>query len=217
MASERDAASQLAGRVTELRQQIRKVEPSLLAHRTGSRLTSRNAGGEQFSLRLWDQEIVVTYPDLVARTGTELEPADGAVQALLAYYFATADGTPIADRWVSFGELPDGTFYNQAFQGYTGGELTKSLHNDAEAFAQAAIKCGGLRLSFADRAFAFQALPRVPLMIACWFGDEDFPASYRILFDAAVDHYLPTDACAILGSMLTRRILRARQYKEQSL
>ncbi|MFN2105113.1 MAG: DUF3786 domain-containing protein [Candidatus Promineifilaceae bacterium] len=43
----------------------------------------------------------------------------------------------------------------------------------------------------------------------CWLGDEDFPTSYRILFDRSIEHHLPTDACAILGSMLTTRLTKA--------
>jgi hypothetical protein len=32
-----------------------------------------------------------------------------------------------------------------------------------------------------------------------------------VLFDAAARHYLPTDAYAILGSTLTRRLIKARR------
>ncbi|MDL1911699.1 DUF3786 domain-containing protein, partial [Chloroflexi bacterium CFX6] len=55
----------------------------------------------------------------------------------------------------------------------------------------------------------FQPLPRVPLMTTYWLGDEDFPSSCKILFDESATHYLPIDACAILGSMLTRKIIAA--------
>jgi hypothetical protein len=36
----------------------------------------------------------------------------------------------------------------------------------------------------------------------------DNPTSYRILFDANVSHYLSTDACAVIGGELTRRLLK---------
>jgi len=56
----------------------------------------------------------------------------------------------------------------------------------------------------------FQALPRVPLMLTYWLGDEDFPSSCKVLFDESASHYFPIDACAILGSMLTGRVIRAK-------
>jgi len=60
---------------------------------------------------------------------------------------------------------------------------------------------------FGSASFIYNALPRIPMMVTYWLGDEDFPSSCKILFDASAPHYLPTDACAILGSMLTRKLL----------
>ena len=68
---------------------------------------------------------------------------------------------------------------------------------------------GGRQETLGDAAFAFQALPRVRLLAVGWQGDEDFPPSYRVLFDGNSHHHLSTDACAILGSTLTRRLMRA--------
>jgi hypothetical protein len=87
------------------------------------------------------------------------------------------------------------------------------MGNDEGGFAAAAGAIHGRELStggqLGDRAFAFRALPHVSLLVVCWLGDEDFPPSYRLLFDGAAKHHLSTDACAILGSGLTRRLIRA--------
>jgi hypothetical protein len=84
--------------------------------------------------------------------------------------------------------------------------LAQRFSQGADQFAAAALAIGGAPLPFADLAFAFRPLPCAPLLIACWQGDEDFPASCRILFDASAPRHLSTDACAILGSMLARRL-----------
>jgi hypothetical protein len=128
---------------------------------------------------------------------------------MLAYYFYTADGTPPSGTWISFSELPDGKFYTAAFQGYTGNELAKAFGNDLPTFEAAAKKLGGRKETFADVAYAFRALPQVSLLAAGWAGDEDFPPSYRILFDAHSGHQTTADACAILGSTLTRRLIKS--------
>jgi len=88
--------------------------------------------------------------------------------------------------------------------------LLKTFGDDAPAFETALQNAGGERLSFADVSYAFQVLPKLALLAACWLGDEDFPSSYRILFDASASYHLSTDGCAILGSMLTRQVIRAR-------
>ena len=83
--------------------------------------------------------------------------------------------------------------------------MANQFGNDLEAFKLAALRIGGDLLPLGDACFQFQALPRVPVAIIAWMGDEEFPPSYRILFDRSIAHHLPTDACAILGSMLTTK------------
>jgi hypothetical protein len=45
-----------------------------------------------------------------------------------------------------------------------------------------------------------------------WQGDEDFPSTCQLLFDASVSRCLPTDACAVLGSALTRMLIKHIQH-----
>ena len=144
-------------------------------------------------------------------TRTTGEPLDVMTQAFLAYYFHTADGTQVSEQWIAFSGLPDGQFYASAFQGYTGNELAKVFGNDLEMFTNAADNLGGRPYKLGDAAFIFQALPLVPILAVGWQGDEDFAPSYRLLFDKNINHHLPTDACAILGSTLTRRLIKTQE------
>lgn len=201
----KDARDYLAGRVAELHDDLRQQNPNGLAQKAGA--AAKNG---RFHFHLWGQPITITPPNFMASdaTGQEL---DTFSQALLAYYLHTTNGTPLAGEWIAFTELPDAQFYTAAFQGYTGNELARAFGNEVDKFAETAVALGGRVVHFADRAFAFQVLPHVAVMVACWQGDEDFPPSYRVLFDANTHHHLPTDACAIIGSTLTRRLLKTIQ------
>ncbi len=198
----------LASRVDELREALQQVPVNLLVEHTGASYQAIGPGRGEFRLSLFDLTVLVTYPGLV---GFDAEK-DGEVplpfQAVLAYYFHTSDGAPLTGEWVSFAELPDGRMYNQAFQGYSGDELVKVFGLDVEAFKSACEKGGGAPTPIGDAAYIFYALPRLPMLVNYWCGDEDFPSSCKILFDRSVSHYLPTDVCAILGSMLTRRLIK---------
>jgi len=55
-----------------------------------------------------------------------------------------------------------------------------------------------------------EVMSQLGTRISGWLGDEDFPASYRILFDASAGRHLDADACAILGGQLARKIIRAK-------
>ena len=130
-------------------------------------------------------------------------------QAVLAYYFHTSDGTSLTGQWVSFADLPDGRMYNSAFQGYSGDEMVKVFGLDMDAFKSACEKSGGVATPSGDAGYIFYALPCLPMLVNYWCGDEDFPSSCKILFDSSASHYLPTDVCAILGSMLTRKVIKS--------
>ena len=201
----------LASRVDELRGAIQQVSVNLLTERTGASYQALGPGRGELRLSLFDTAVLVTYPGLVgfdAKTDDELPLP---FQAVLAYYFHTSDGAPLTGQWLSFADLPDGRIYNQAFQGYSGDELVKAFQLDVAAFKAACEMGGGVATLFGDAAYIFYALPRLPLLVNYWCGDEDFPSSSKILFDSSVSHYLPTDVCAILGSMLTRKLIKKRR------
>ncbi len=197
----------LAARVDELREALQQISVNLLTERTGASYQAIGLGRGEFRLSLLDSPAIVTYPGLVG-FDTKDNELPLPVQAVLAYYFYTSDGAPLTGQWVSFADLPDGRTYNSAFQGYSGNELVKAFGLKIDGFKLACEKGGGQATLVGDAAFIFYALPRLPLLVNYWCGDEDFPSSCKILFDSSVSHYLPTDVCAILGSMLTRKIIK---------
>ncbi|MDI6768863.1 MAG: DUF3786 domain-containing protein [Anaerolineales bacterium] len=199
----------LAERLSGLRDELRrKANPQTLAADSGAEFQTAN-GLAEIRLSLFGKPVRVAFPDLVPVEAQSGQPLPDALQALVLYYLVTADGAPLEGRWIAFADLPDGRFYNQAFQGYSGNELVKYFGDDLTALEQAARKLNGLKIAYGDAAFAFHVLPRLPLAVVYHLGDEDFPATCKILFDTSACHYLPTDVCAILGSMLTRKLLAA--------
>lgn len=204
----------LIGRIAELRASLQQVDYFALAMKTGARCSPLEDGRGEFRFPLWDRDVLLSCPEFFARDTQNGAELPDFLQALLLYYFTTSDGAPLAGKWISFSELPNGRFYNQAFQGYTGKELARAFGDDLPAFERAALALKGKAEPLADAAFSFQALPRLPLLAVYWRGDEDFPSTCQILFDESASHHLPTDACAILGSTLTRKLLREGTRRE---
>lgn len=204
-ASSQEARSKaLVQRADELRLGLRARDPQRLAFATGSAFVD---GG--FRLNLFTQTLFLSFPDLNAVDLETGQTMPVSVQALLLYYFTTADASPLTGRWISFAELPDGRVYNQAYQGYSGDLLARRFGTDLPGFERASLLIAGGRISYGDSGYAFLALPCVSLAAVLWQGDDEFPASCKVLFDASVIHYLPTDVCAILGSLLTGKLLKA--------
>ena len=210
-----DPASRLAPRMNELRLRLKGIDPAVLAERTGSDYGGIEHRSDEFHLHLWGKPVCLALPEFTALDAVTRQPLRPDQEMLLLYYFSTADGTVETGQWISFADLPGGRFYNQAFQGYTGHELVKAFGPDQDGFERAAASLDGCPYPLGDAAFLFHALPRVALLVIFWQGEDsedtvDFPPSYQILFDSSASHYLPTDACAILGSSLTRRLIAAR-------
>ena len=204
------AESALAGEAERLRDEIRRQHPTELAALAGAEWIP----GEEpaFVLDLWGESVRVGFPDLVA-VRMDGSPLPLPVQALLMFYLRTSDGFPLAGEWVSFADLPGGRMYAQAFQGYSGNLLARAFGEDSAAFRRACEAAGGVPEALGEAAYRFAGLPRVPLLVTYWVGDEDFPSTSKVLFDRGATHHLPIDVCAVLGSMLVSRILKSRAYK----
>nr|HID14722.1 DUF3786 domain-containing protein [Anaerolineae bacterium] len=195
----------LAPVVEEARETLRRLKPGKLAMYSGC---EQDADGN-FHLTFFWQEYVIAGRDFTVRRADTGEEPSSFTQSLILTYLATADGTTPSGRWVGFRDLPDGLFYAQAFQGYTGDRLVRELRGGVETFRRAAEALGGEPLEIGDAGYAFTVLPRVRLAVVYWEGDEEFPSQARVLFEDTAANYMPTDGLAILGSQLVGRILKA--------
>jgi hypothetical protein len=188
-----------------LRAEILATQPGRLAVNIGGILIDRH-----IQLTYWGAPVSISLPELKARKlvdGSECSVYD---TGMLLYYLRQADGTPMAERWIGYRELPGGNFYSQAFQGYSGDRLARTFGERPEAYAVAARKMDGVSLDgLPGVAFAFLPLPRIRLAAILYPGDEEFPARASVLFDAAASHYMTTDGLALLGAGLVGRLIQA--------
>jgi hypothetical protein len=195
----------LAPVVEKARARLSQVKPGKLALRSGC---ERDGDGGYVLTFFW-QEYVISCDDFVVRRAETGEEPSSFTQSLILTYLATADGTTPSSRWIGFRDLPEGLFYVQAFQGYSGGRLVRELEGGIEAFRRACEALGGEPLEIGDAGYVFIVLPRVHLALVYWEGDEEFPSQTRVLFEDTSAKYMPTDGLAILGSQLVGRVLKA--------
>ncbi len=203
-------AGDLMRRVAGLRRELSCLDPASLAARAGGRWRAAGPGAGEILLAVWRKEVSVSIPGFVARDPSTGRECDPGTQALLAYHLRLTDGSPAEGRWVSFSELPDGAFYSRAFQGYTGDAIIRAFGRDLPLLGRAAEKLGGAREQEGALSYSYRPLPRIPILLVCWRGDEEFPPFAKLLFDASAPRHLPTDVCAVLGGTLARRLARMR-------
>jgi hypothetical protein len=61
------------------------------------------------------------------------------------------------------------------------------------------------------------ALPRVPIVLSLWRGDEEFPPEANLYFDQSISSYLSTEDIAYLSSAVVYKVIGiARQFLDKS-
>jgi hypothetical protein len=201
-------AETLEPMIGELRAELGKQDTMTVAALTGAGL--QDAG--TLCLRFWNDEWLVRFPNAAILSPTG-QPCTPDKEATILYYLTHGDGTTPAGRWIAFHDLPNGMFYDQAFQGYSGNRMARFFVNSVEAFEQAAAGLGGERVEGGDAMFAFWPLPRIRLAAQYWRGDDEFAPRAFVLFDASAGHYLSTDGLAVLGSQLVSKLIKSPRAK----
>jgi hypothetical protein len=196
----------LEPKIAQARDELRARDPREIAERSGAVYYEVEESQGRLQVRFFGQPYTVTWPDLEV-----LDPkgqrCSNSVQAALLQYLVLADGTPLAQHWVSLRELPNGAFYERAFQSYSGNLVARAFKSDIDAFRKAALQLGGEPIALGDAAFRFWALPRIPLALVYWSGGEEFPASAQVLFDASAGRYHHLEMLAHLGAMICDRVI----------
>jgi hypothetical protein len=195
----------LAPVVKEAQAKLRTIDRAVVAERSGATIDQSG----NLRVAFLQREYVIDHTAwTVQRAGDGIAPPS-LMQSLILTYLYTADGMLPIDRWLGFRELPNGLFYAQAFQGYTGAALIRDLNGDLAAFKRASEKLQGMALAIGDAGYAFQVLPRLKLAVIMWAGDDEFPAQAQVLFQETASHYLITDGLAIVGSLLIGQLVKA--------
>ncbi|MFA7467852.1 MAG: DUF3786 domain-containing protein [Desulfotomaculaceae bacterium] len=84
--------------------------------------------------------------------------------------------------------------------------LAQTFGHRLELFNQLAEQLGANSIQMGDTAVYVPAFAKLPLAVAIWEGDDEFPAKAVILFDSIAPHQLTTAALWVLGCELSRKL-----------
>jgi hypothetical protein len=186
-----------------------RLDPHQAATRAEVTYAAMGSDAGQMQVAFFGTHYLVQWPGGAVVRASDGTAPNVATRLLLVHYLITADGTPMADRWIAFRNLPGGLGYDAAFQRRASIPLVQAFGAPGQGrttFEVSARTLGGERLRFGDAAFCFRLLPRVWLAVVLYVADQEFPASANVLFDAAAEHYLETEDLAVLGGMLAGRL-----------
>ena len=75
-----------------------------------------------------------------------------------------------------------------------------------DRFRDACLRLGGKPLPIGDIAYSLEVFDGLPLLVQLWFGDEEFPASLRMLWDENALMYLKYETMYYARGLLLERL-----------
>ncbi len=189
-----------------------KSDPADRATRGGGRFEPGADGKSRIGVRDLGREVLLSLPT----GGLEIPEGRGPLslreEILILHYLEKASGIPPAGKWISFGEIPGGTFYHPVFLQRSKAPLVKFFGEDPKKLlALAAEEVGGEPWDMGDTAVKIDAFPRVSLGLVLWKGDEEFPPEGNVLFDSSVTGYLPVEDIVILAETVVWKLIKKSQ------
>jgi len=190
---------------------ILKSSPAERAARGGGRFETGADGKSRIAIRYLGREVWLFLPE-----GTLETPGGGSIslreEILILHYLEKASGIPPTGTWISFAEIPGGTFYHPVFLQRSKGPLVKFFGEDPQKLLSiASEEFGGEPWDMGDTGVKIDAFPRVSLGLVLWKGDEEFPPEGNVLFDSSITGYLPVEDIVILAETVVWKLIKKSQ------
>jgi hypothetical protein len=162
--------------------------------------------GEKIIIYFFSEPYHIQFPQIECSSPNK-KTVSLVTRILLLHYLIRADGTPLTGKWVAYKEIPGGLSYANVFARRVTEPLQRKFGKSAKGFQEVGILSGGKPVEIGDASFILQAFPHIPLQYVFWEGDEEFPSSVQLLFDASVDHYLTLEDIVVLGQVTSGRLM----------
>lgn len=153
------------------------------------------------------RQVEITYPaGRISYEGGEDAPSFQE-QGLILHYLLGASDIPPTKELITFREIPSGEFYYQPFVNRAQMPLVKTFGSAHVLFRKAGLNSGGKEADLGDVSLTFRPLPKIPVTLVLWQGDEEFPPTGNILFDANIKYFLDGEDIAFLAGTVVYKLM----------
>ena len=160
------------------------------------------------SLRYLNQTYLIAFPDGGVSLAGKEQDVPLRDRILILHYFTQAKGTPLANKLISFKELPEGAHYFPTFYLRAIKSLVSCFGKEPYRLLDIAKTLDGQKTDYGDAAVTVNAFSRVPITLVLWQGDDEFPPEGSIMFDSTISDYLPAEDIIVLCETTVRRLVK---------
>jgi len=124
----------------------------------------------------------------------------------LLFLAKTQHPQPFSQQLISVADLKEALYFKGPHR-LPVDILAERFGQDLPGFQRVARFLAGTPLEMADAAYTFLPLPRLPVSILLWLGDEEFPPQCTVLFDRSIEAYLSASGIWLLVNYVTATLL----------
>lgn len=181
-----------------IRAKFKECSPENLAVKSG---TYFDTGKREFHVRLLGKKYRVEYPSGNVYVENYAEENQFVIKTLILRYLVHAQGVPPVGKEISYKDISGGQVYYPNFYGRCIQRLARMFGRDFPAFVKVMAALNGIKTGYGDISYRFQFLNNINITFILWKGDDEFPPSANILFDANVPYYFDAEDLAVVGDI----------------
>ena len=125
-----------------------------------------------------------------------------SVWAVLAVHYLCAEDFAPDPHEVSFGHFQDCRSYLSVFGARITGRFLATTGRTSQQFVRLAEQSGGTKVPGAGTGYRFNVLPRVPITIVRYEGDDEVSPGASIIYRADVERLLPAEDRVVAAELL---------------
>jgi hypothetical protein len=162
----------------------------------------------RYIIVLLNKEYIVDLPEKQVLSAEDSSQAAFGEELCILAYLINAQDLPVADRLTPAESLPGGQFFFRGLHKLPTEKLEEAFGQYPERLYQVMGEFGAKRCEFGDASIQLYVLPRVPLAVIIWQGDEEFGPRASILFDQTAAAQLPLDALGMAADLAVRALVK---------
>jgi hypothetical protein len=170
--------------------------------RLGGAFYIEEGGSPLIRLTFLNRMITISWPDLLFYQDSN-EEIPIKKKILILHYLNGSKRKDLTGELISYQDIPSAKFYLDAFNRRVKYPLIKTFGDQPDQLPLVARELfGATTSSVGDISVLIDALPKIPVTLVIWMGDEEFSTDGTILFDSSIKDILSAEDISELTSMI---------------
>jgi hypothetical protein len=185
-------------------EELYSLDPTDIAEKAGIEV---NLEAGEIYIPFYEDQFKIKFPERVVRYSESCQELNPFFTVIIIHYLIESQDVPLSNKLISFRELYGGGVYYQAFYNRAVKVLAATFSEEPELLLEAAGKLNPKKIEKGDCAVEIAVLPKLPLTVIIWKGDDEVAGSANILFDSTANKHLPTEDLAAVSELLAKKLV----------